>query len=1123
MLFRSVWSWAAALVLGSLLFSGWHAFQASRQFRADLLLQAQGIAAGINPERIDQLTATAQDLESPAYHRISQQLLRARRLFPNFQYIYLMRRQPDGTVVFVNAAQNQTDTDAIFPGQPYPEASAELRAVLEHNGNVVEGPLADSWGSWVSALIALPTRYPTLLGMDVATTHYRQHLWNAAWPPLLLGAVFLGVTLGVRRKKSRLQAAFLTAVFGSFCTLQASWAAWTMEQHHRHQALLILAQSEMRTAFTILKTARDHLLDALVGLYVSSEEVTALEFFSFTKKWRAYPWLDVAGFVELESATLSPATHPGIVGWDVNSVPALIQARLKSLRTDLPTAALVPLFGRTTPSLLLFQPIWNKGRLMGHACLAVHLESLSTASSPGIRLRFRVMHPEEEPTLHDAAATFPLFIGGQVLAVEVTPTAAFLDLHPLHGTIATLVFGALLTAAAARLSLRARQRREILEQLVRKRTRELHRSLSQLRALFANAITGIAVHQLVRTPDGTPITYRYLDANPAFTSQTGISAETIVGKTVETALGMDTPPFLSLYAQVVDTQAPISMHTYVAPMERHFLINAFPLPDQDTFATVFLDTSVWVQTETALRQKNQFLLAILETLPLPVFIKDADGRYVEVNAAFCAFFGGTRDDYVGKTLVEAFPEPMAAFFQDKDREIWKTKGSQVYGTTVYRADGSPRRVLFHKRVVLDGDTPMAIVGAMTDVTELEEANQRLQQANNRLKEAVEHIAALAREAQAARKAKEQFLAMLSHDLRAPAASAFSAAHILAQEDLTPEAQTMVRSLAANSQAMLDLLEDALSLEALRQGALTLHTQPTDLTALVTETVASMMPLAHTKGLELTTLAPSTPMVEADPRRIRQILTNLVSNAVKFTPTSGQVHVELRLLHATETQVTMELRVTDTGPGIAAKDRERIFQRFEQASCQKNGTHGFGLGLALCRELAQAMGGDIGVDSEEGHGASFWVHLPFPHAASTPLQPAGRTPLRVLVVDDDAVGRTVTVSLIGKAGGTATAVDSGKAALATLMATPEPFHAAVIDLRMPDMDGITLARRIRQGHAGDVHTAMTLVALTASETDGPACAEAGFTAYLVKPVDAAVLTTTLVRTTAQQTTPGEAAR
>ncbi|MBC7355926.1 MAG: PAS domain-containing protein [Desulfomicrobiaceae bacterium] len=1110
MFLRSVWSWVTAVTLGSLFFAAWHGFEADRQFRADLLLEAQGIAAGLNVQRIDQLTATRHDLDSPAYHRISQQFLQAKRLFPLLEDIYLMRRQPDGAVVFLAAAQAQSDPDAVLPGQPYPEASPELRAVLEQKKDAVEGPLADAWGEWVSALVSLPTQQPTLLGIDIDAARYRQFLWAAARPPLFLGVAFLAAMLGVWQCQNRFREPLLVALLGGWCTLQAGWAAWTLEQGHRHQAFQLLAQSEVRTAAAHLQTARDHLLGALVGLYASSEEVTPSEFFSFTHKWRHLTWLDFAGTVGAGVSTLSPATNPGMAGWDMDSIPALTQARRESLRTDLPTAALTPLLGRTTPSLVLAQPLWQKGRFAGYACLGAHLETLGETSNPGLRLILTPLPAGEIPTPPDLAVTLPIFIGGQVLAAQVTPTEAFLVLHPLHGAIATGVFGLLLTAVTARMAMNARQKRELLERLVRKRTKQLQNSLAQFRALYANAITGIAFHELIRDRDGTPTTYRYLDANPAFALQTGIDPQSIRGKTVETALGVDTPPFLTTYAQVVDTQAPISMNIYFAPMQRHFLINAFALPQEDTFATVFLDTTAWVQAEATLRAQTQLLSTILEALPLPVYIKDTEGRYQEVNPAFCAFFGGERSQYVGKTLTEAFPELDVGTFQEKDREPWKIKGTQVYTTTLVRADGSPRRILFHKKVITDGaGAATAIVGAMTDVTELEETNARLRQANSRLEEAVERIAALASEAEAARKGKERILAMLSHDLRAPAASAVNAAQLLMDTDLSPEATTLVQSLAASGQAMLDLLEDTLSLEALEHGGIHLQPRPTDLAALVRETATILLPLAQAKGLELTALAPPVPTLQADPRRIRQILTNLVSNAVKFTPAGGQIRIELGVLEESETQVTVELRVTDTGPGIAPKDHQRIFERFGQAHPESS-SQGVGLGLCLCKELAQAMGGTIGVESEEGQGASFWVRLPLTRTEAAPSSPTRPRPLRVLVVDDDVVSRTVTASLIAKSGDAATAVDGGTAALAALMAAPEPFDAAVVDLRMPDMDGFTLVRRIRQGHAGAAHTAMTVVALTASDSDGPACAEAGFDAYLVKPVDATALAATFAQ-------------
>lgn len=1110
MFLRSVWSWVTAVTLGSLFFAAWHGFEADRQFRADLLLEAQGIAAGLNVQRIDQLTATRHDLDSPAYHRISQQFLQAKRLFPLLEDIYLMRRQPDGAVVFLAAAQAQSDPDAVLPGQPYPEASPELRAVLEQKKDAVEGPLADAWGEWVSALVSLPTQQPTLLGIDIDAARYRQFLWAAARPPLFLGVAFLAAMLGVWQCQNRFREPLLVALLGGLCTLQAGWAAWTLEQEHRHQAFLVLAQSEVRAAATRLQSARDHLLESLAGLYASSEEVTASKFFAFTHKWRTLAWLDFAGIVDIETSTLSPATNPGVVSWDITSVPALTQARLESLRTDLATAALTPLLGRATPSLVLFTPLWQRSRLLGHACVAVHLETLATSTNPGAQLRLNPIPVEGISAPHRGTTTLPIFIGGQVLAMQVMPTTAFLALHPWHGTLAVVIFGVVLTALTVRMAMSTHQKRELLERLVRKRTRQLQRALEQFRALYTNAITGIAFHELIRDRDGTPTTYRYLDANPAFALQTGIDPQSIRGKTVETALGVDTPPFLTTYAQVVDTQAPISMNIYFAPMQRHFLVNAFPLPQKDSFATIFLDTTAWVQTEATLREQTQLLSTLLEALPLPVYIKDTEGRYQEVNPAFCAFFGGERSQYVGKTLTEAFPELDVGTFQEKDRELWKIKGTQVYTTTIIRADGSPRRILFHKKVITDAaGTPTAMVGAMTDVTELEEANTRLRQANSRLEEAVERIAALASEAEAARKGKERILAMLSHDLRAPAASAVNAARMLMDTDLSPEAAALVQSLAASGQAMLDLLEDTLSLEALEHGGIHLQPRPTDLAALVRETATSLLPLAQAKDLELTALAPPVPTLQADPRRIRQILTNLVSNAVKFTPAGGQIRIELGILEESETQVTVELRVTDTGPGIAPKDQQRIFERFGQAHPESS-SQGVGLGLCLCKELAQAMGGTIGVESEEGQGASFWVRLPLARTASS--SPKRLRPLRVLVVDDDVVSRTVTASLIAKGGDTAKAADGGTAALAVLTAAQEPFDAAVVDLQMPDMDGFTLVRRIRQGHAGAAHTSMAVVALTASDSDGPACAEAGFDAYLVKPVDATALAVTFAQLT-----------
>ena len=979
-----LWPWTLGFVLGTALLTAWHGWNADQIFRSELLQKAQSLAAALNPQRLDHLSATAEDLHSPIYRRLKNQLDNIFPLYPEVQYIYLMRRQPDGTVVFLLDAAPTSAPDLALPGQPYPEASPELRQALSHSTPAIVGPMPDSWRTWVSALVPLPTLHPTLVGMDVPQETYWRRLLLACLPPLTIGAAGALLFARVWRTQWQHRDCLLTALVGITISGQAALAVWVLEHDAREHVHALLGTSQAQQLRTQITMARDRMLGNLARFYASSEEVTPSEFLTFTQSWRTNPTLDVAGFIAQGSRVLSPATEPGLVGMPLIQ-PELVWAIQESTRTDLPIAVRTTFFGRPTPSLALVQPVWQGSRLLGHVLVALDLARLLHDTAEEDTLALEELEPKAGPF---ANAVWPILVGGRTFALAVS-TVPLEAISPGVSSGATLIFGLFVTALAARLTHETSHRRQILSRILQRRTKQLGQALRRFQALYTNALTGITLHELVRDRHGVPATYRYLDANPAFTQHTGLEVDSIRGKTVEQALGVAEPPFLSTYAAVVDNQAALSFATEFAPLGRHFVVNAFPLPEPDTFATVFLDTTAWIQAEAAQRR------------------------------------------------------------------------------------------MIHE----------------------------LQEANTRLEEAVERIGHLATQAEAAQQAKERFLAMLSHDLRAPAAGALSAAKLLAQEDLSAEARSLVAGIHASAQSMLDLLEDTLVLSSLENNGLPMLQQRLDITSTLAEAAASLAPLAQAKGLDLTTTLPSLPPVLGDARRIRQLATNLLSNAIKFTE-RGTVQLRAREVQQTADTLILEIRVTDTGPGIPAEDHERIFQPYGQRDPARDGAMGVGLGLALCREIATRMGGSIGVESAPSQGASFWVHLPLPLA-----QGNRALPRKVLLADDDPVARTLAHTWITRQGISTVTVEDGNAALATLQAEAD-IEAAILDLSMPGLGGLDLARRIRQGQGG-VRPDLPLVALTAADSEIGACAAAGFDAYLTKPVDAETLIFALTRAVASR--------
>jgi signal transduction histidine kinase/ActR/RegA family two-component response regulator len=983
---RALWPWIWSFVLGTALLTGWHGWNADHAFRSDLLRKIQGLAAALTLQRLDHLSATAEDLHSPIYRRLKNQLDNIFPLYPEVQYIYLMRQQPDGSIVFLlDSSPDASPPDLALPGQPYPETSPKLRQAISHSTPAIVGPMPDSWRTWVSALVPLPTLHPTLVGMDVPQETYWRRLLLACLPPLTIGAAGALLFARVWRTQWQHRDCLLTALVGITISGQAALAVWVLEHDAREHVHALLGTSQAQQLRTQITMAQDHMLGNLARFYASSEEVTPSEFLTFTQSWRTNPTLDVAGFIAQGSRVLSPATEPGLVGMPLIQ-PELVWAIQESTRTELATAVLTTFFGRPTPSLVLVQPVWKGSRLLGHALVSLDLARLLQDASEQNPLSLEELGPTQALSRNDV---WPIFVGGRTFILSVT-TPAFDDIPPGTASGAALLFGIIVTTLAARLTHEHSHRRQILSRILQRRTKQLGQALRRFQALYTNALTGIALHELVRDRHGVPATYRYLDANPAFTQHTGLKVENIRGKTVEQALGVAEPPFLSTFAAVVESQAAVSFSTEFAPLGRHFLINSFPLPEPDTFATVLLDTTAWIQTEAA---QNHMI-----------------------------------------------------------RELHKT--------------------------------------------------------NTQLEEAVERIGQLAAQAEAAQQAKERFITMLSHDLRAPAAGALSAAKLLAHEELSAKGRDLVAGIHASAQGMLDLLEDTLTLSSLENGGLPILQQHLDVTSTLAEAAASLAPLAHAKGLELTTTLPSLPPVLGDARRIRQLATNLLSNAIKFTEV-GSVQLLVREIERTVDTLILEIRVTDTGPGIPAEDHGRIFQPYGQRDPSRDGTMGVGLGLALCREIATRMGGSIGVESAPGQGASFWVQLPLPLAPEH-----SDLPRKVLLADDDPVARTLALTWLTRQGIAAVVVEDGNAALTTLLAEAD-IEAAILDLSMPGISGLELARRIRQGQGG-VRLDLPLVALTAADTEGHACAAAGFDAYLTKPVDAEALKFALMQAVASRT-------
>ena len=523
--------------------------------------------------------------------------------------------------------------------------------------------------------------------------------------------------------------------------------------------------------------------------------------------------------------------------------------------------------------------------------------------------------------------------------------------------------------------------------------------------------------------------------------------------------------------------------------------------------------------EEQLRQSEErFRLLVEGVSEYAIFMLDVNGKVATWNVGAQRIKGYTADEIVGQHLSVFYPQDVRdSGWPDYELQQATEQGSFVDTGWRVRKDGSRFWANVTITALRDaGGRLMGFAKLTRDLTETKRL-EAIELANEEREQLLDAERSARMAAQRATRVKDEFLATLSHELRTPLSAILGWTQILLKgnNDTAPvDQRRAIEVIDRNARAQVQLIDDLLDLSRIMAGKVRLDLQQVSMPDVVQKAVASAMPAAHAKDIRVRSLLdPSNTVVTADGGRLQQVVWNVLSNAIKFTPKGGQVQVLLQRVNS-----HIELSVADSGIGIPASFLPLVFDRFSQRDSSTTRAHGgLGLGLAICKQLVELHGGTIRATSAgEGHGSTFIVELPVsamqaddgrehpsvdteePEAIALPRLDG----VHVFAIDDEPDAREVLTRVLEAQGAVVTLFSSAPEALAELR-TARP-SIIVSDIGMPGMDGYQMIRALRASEARDSRIpALALTAFARAE-DRKRSLQAGFQAHLAKPFDLAEL-------------------
>jgi PAS domain S-box-containing protein len=1237
-LFRMYWGVVGTvlvtLAVGSV-FTVWTAQSADGDMRARLLSEARLAQRVVSWRRLQNLSGTANDLVSPDYLQLKEQLTLMRPARSPCRFAYVMGRKPDGTVFFFADSEPPASPDYSPPGQVYTEVSGGCRQVFAMRREAVVGPESDRWGTWISGLIPVldpaTKQCVAVFGIDESSREWGWQIARHCMLPFvvtfliaaLLAELIVLHSRGLREKQREAAAedryralfegsadAVMILDAGRFVDCNAATLnmfGYASKQEFAALHPVDVSPPRQLEGVDSRATADQHIATAL------THGTDRFEWIHRRRNGEDFPaevWLaavqigerlvlqaTVRDITERKRAEEALRASQQFIEEILNAIPVRVFWKDKSLvylgcnkvfardagfadpkdiigkddfqmgwheQAELYRAADRHVIETGSAKLLIEEPQTTpNGKKIALLSSKIPLRS-STGEISGVlgtylditeQKRAEKMLRESEEQLREAldAACAVAWVGeldgdkiteiGPVAKVFGKPagfrhasrTAFIKDVHPddRAGVIATLQAAAQSGQDVYSMQFRVpladggvrwlqsfgrsehdaegrpiRERGITLDITEQKRSAEL---LARAAAEWQETFDAIGDYVAIIGAD-----YHIVHANRAL--RDAFPGREVIGEQCFGMIhGTAGVPANCPACAAFQTGKPIQSEMQEPHLgNRWFDVSVFPLKSEPGTVTrivhIMRDITDRKQIEMAMRKSEEQFRILAEHIPIGISLVRPDMTYEYVNPFFTHMFGYALTEIVDRPTwyEKVYPDPI---YRERVQTAWKADFAERDGfwrmqqetLTVRCKDGTDKMIRVNGVVLPDNRVLMT----HEDVTEL----ARMERALRSAKDAAE----------AATESKSKFLANMSHEIRTPLNGIIGMTGLLIDTDLTSEQRGYADTVRKSGEILLALITDILDFSKIEASKMELEKQPFNLTQCVEEALDLVSARAAEKKIGLDYFIEELPAdYIGDVTRLRQILVNLLGNAVKFTE-HGEVVLSVSGQIRDRGQYQLHFSIRDTGIGISQENQGKVFQSFKQVDASTTRKFGgTGLGLTISKQLVELMGGTLWIESTgvPGQGATFHFTIMAEKSAASQAAPnepkdlnhlAGK---RVLIVDDNETNRTILLRQTTAWTLIPTAVASGREAL-ELLRTGQTYDVALLDLQMPEMAGTMLAEEIRHLPAG---AKIPLILLSSMGHQEPAAPELRFSAFLMKPVKSSSLFEALCRAVSRRDMP-----